>query len=107
MGQWLARCPLALLAYDPEHYRQRSSGMLWQWAASRAASGLAAAGVGYDTGWLATEAAALGLRWHSPAGQAWLEALGVCRTFSQTKPPHFPLLAGVLSAALSLGAERP
>jgi hypothetical protein len=75
MGQWLARCPLALLAYDPEHYRQRSSGMLWQWAASRAASGLAAAGVGYDTGWLATEAAALGLRWHSPAGQAWLEAL--------------------------------
>lgn len=33
--------------------------------------------------------------------------LGVCRTFSQTKPPHFPLLAGVLSAALSLGAERP
>ena len=75
MGQWLARCPLALLAYDPEHYRQRSSGMLWQWAASRAASGLAAAGVGYGTGWLATEAAALGLRWHSPAGQAWLEAL--------------------------------
>ena len=34
-------------------------------------------------------------------------SLGVCRTFSQTKPPHFPLLAGVLSAALSLGAERP
>lgn len=60
MAQWLARCPLALLAYNPEQYRQRSSGMLWQWAASRAASGLAAA---------------LGLRWHSPAGQAWLEAL--------------------------------
>lgn len=33
--------------------------------------------------------------------------LGVCRTFPQTKSPHFPLLAGVLSAALSLGAERP
>ena len=41
-------------------------------------------------------------------GSNWdVEWLGVCRTFPQTKPPHFPLLAGVLSAALSLGAERP
>jgi hypothetical protein len=30
MGQWLARCPIALLAYDPKRYAERSSGMLWQ-----------------------------------------------------------------------------
>jgi hypothetical protein len=30
MGTWLARCPLALLAYNPERYAERSSGMLWQ-----------------------------------------------------------------------------
>ena len=82
---WLARCPLALLAYDPERYRLRSSGMLWHWGASRAAQGSPAAAVGYAGGWLAKEAAALGLGWHSaapaveasaPAGELWLAALG-------------------------------
>jgi len=75
MGTWLARCPLALLAYDPERYQQRSSGMLWQWAAGRAALGLPAAGVGYGEGWLAEEAKALGLRWHRPEGGQWLAAI--------------------------------
>ena len=76
MAAWLARCPLALLAYDPRRYGQRSSGMLWQWAASRAALGLPAAGVGHGEGWLATEAGALGLAWHSPREpNGWLAAL--------------------------------
>jgi hypothetical protein len=76
MGQWLARCPLALLAYDPQRYAERSSGMLWQWAASRAALGLPAAGVGHGSGWLAAEAAALGLAWHSPTEpNGWLAEL--------------------------------
>jgi hypothetical protein len=33
MGTWMARCPLALLAYDPERYRQRSSGPARPYAA--------------------------------------------------------------------------
>jgi hypothetical protein len=85
MVGWLARCPLALLAYDPVRYRLRSSGVLWHWGASRAAVERPAAAVGYGGGWLATEAAALGLGWHSsaaaveasgPAGELWLAALG-------------------------------
>jgi hypothetical protein len=67
MIEWLARCPLALLAYDPQRYRKRSSGMLWQWAAARASLALPAAAVGYDEGWLAKEATAIGLNWHSLA----------------------------------------
>jgi len=75
MGSWLARCPIALLAYDPERYRQRSSGLLWQWAAGRAALGLPTAGVGYGDGWLAQEANALGLRWQRAEGGQWLAAI--------------------------------
>lgn len=79
MGQWLVRCPVALLAYDPLRYAERSSGMLWQWAASRSALQLPAAAVGYGEGWLASEAMALGLAWRSPAGQRdgadWLTAV--------------------------------
>ncbi|MFM7548869.1 MAG: hypothetical protein ACKO8I_08330, partial [Cyanobacteriota bacterium] len=66
MGQWLARCPLALLAYDPQAYRQRSSGLLWQWAACRAALALPALAVGYGGGWLAAEAPELGVGWRTP-----------------------------------------
>jgi len=84
MIQWLARCPLALLAYDPERYRRRSSGMLWQWAAAQAALERPAAAAGHGGGWLAQEARALGLSWQSPepavgtnpeAGGPWLAAL--------------------------------
>ncbi|MDM7937758.1 MAG: hypothetical protein QUV06_09905 [Cyanobium sp. CZS 48M] len=79
MQQWLARCPLALLAYDPLHYSQRSSGLLWHWAASRYALGKGALAVGYGEGWLAAEAQELGLNWRVPAGgwggDAWLGEL--------------------------------
>ena len=75
MGQWLARCPIALLAYAPDRYAERSSGMLWQWAAGRAALELPAAGVGYGEGWLAAEAAALGLGWQCPEDGPWLAAI--------------------------------
>ena len=76
MVDLLARCPLALLAYDPSHYRQRSSGMLWQWAAARRAVGATAAAVGPPSGWLALEAPQLGIGWSSPPPQGdWLEAL--------------------------------
>lgn len=78
MHSWLARCPLALLAYDPVLYGQRSSGLLWQWTASRAALGLGMAAVGHGHGWLAAEAMELGVSWFVPAeasGLGWLEAL--------------------------------
>jgi hypothetical protein len=75
MARWLSRCPIALLAYDPKRYAERSSGMLWQWAAGRVALGLPAAAVGYGEGWLATEAAALGLGWRSPAQEPWLGSI--------------------------------
>lgn len=78
MGAALACCPLALLAYDPELYRERSSGMLWQWAASRLAVGQGAVAVGHGGGWLAAEAAELGVDWRLPMGgdgRAWLAAL--------------------------------
>ena len=78
MQAWLARCPLALLAYDPQRYRQRSSGLLWQWAACRAALGLPAAAVGHGGSWLAAEAPELGVGWHIPMdaeSKSWLAAL--------------------------------
>lgn len=78
MHDWLARCPLALLAYDPVVYGQRSSGMLWQWAAARQALALPAVAVGHRQGWLALEARAMGLPWQLAAaddGAAWLQAL--------------------------------
>ena len=75
MAGWLARCPIALLAYDPQRYTERSSGMLWQWAASRAALQRPLAAVGHGRGWLAAEAQALGLGWHSPEGGSWLEGI--------------------------------
>jgi len=78
----LAACPVALLAYDPLIYAQRSSGMLWSWASARLAAGLGAAAVGYGAGWLAAEAAELGVGWCGlpaggppPTGEPWLAAL--------------------------------
>jgi hypothetical protein len=90
MGQWLSRCPIALLAYDPQRYAERSSGMLWQWAASRAALQRPLAAVGHGGGWLAAEAAALGLGWHSPQGGRWLGAIAAAAT---ALPAHTPLNA--------------
>ena len=31
MASCLSRCPLAMLAHEPQRYRQRSSGMLLHW----------------------------------------------------------------------------
>lgn len=83
MLKLLAACPLALLAYDPGTYAQRSSGMLWTWASARLAVAEPAAAVGYGEGWLAAEAPALGVSWQAPAageraptGGEWLGALG-------------------------------
>jgi hypothetical protein len=90
MDQWLARCPIALLAYDPQRYAERSSGMLWQWATSRAALQLPLAAVGHGSGWLAAEAAALGLAWHSPEGGTWLAAIAAA---AAELPAHTPLSA--------------
>ena len=90
MAGWLARCPIALLAYDPQRYAERSSGMLWQWAASRAALQRPLGAVGHDSGWLAAEAQALGLGWHSPEGGSWLEAIAAA---AAALPAHTPLSA--------------
>jgi hypothetical protein len=99
MIQWLARCPLALLAYDPERYRSRSSGILWQWGAARAAMERPAAAVGHEGGWLAQEARALGLSWNSAdsvAGAAaedgvlWLAALARAAAEQGSEPGLTP-----------------
>jgi hypothetical protein len=69
MLQAFASTELALLAYCPEAYAERSSGVLWLYGAARLACGAAARIVGRPGGWLAKEAAALGLQWCDlPAG---------------------------------------
>ncbi|MCP9839616.1 hypothetical protein KBY93_03075 [Synechococcus sp. J7-Johnson] len=82
MLERLAACPLALLAYDPRTYAQRSSGMLWTWASARLAVAEPAAAVGYGEGWLAAEAPGLGVSWRAlaagertPTGGEWLGLL--------------------------------
>jgi hypothetical protein len=60
----LAATHLALLPYCPEAYAERSSGVLWLYGAARGARGRPARVVGFPGSWLATEAPALGLRWH-------------------------------------------
>ncbi len=78
----LARCSLALLAYDPIAYAQRSSGVLWCYAAARYNSGQSAAALGYGGHWLQAEAEALGMAWHTAPvvvtpgdGELWLRAI--------------------------------
>jgi hypothetical protein len=96
MTGWLARCPIALLAYDPQRYAERSSGMLWQWAASRAALQRPLAAVGHGSGWLAAEAQALGLGWHSPEGGSWLEAIAAATAALPARTPLSPYGTQVL-----------
>ena len=79
MQAWLAQCSVALLAYSASTYAERSSGVLWCYAAARYAVGLPAQAVGYGGHWLQREAQALGLGWSalSPAanssdGEVWL-----------------------------------
>jgi hypothetical protein len=75
MQALLAGCDAALLAYDPELYRQRSSGLLWSYGAARWSSGQPAAVVGRAGGWLEREARDLGLGWRSGRDGRWLEDL--------------------------------
>ena len=75
MQQRLAACTVALLAYDPTIYAQRSSGTLWCYGAARLAVGRPATAVGHGRGWLAREAAELGIGWRAAEGD-WLAALG-------------------------------
>jgi hypothetical protein len=84
----LASCSLALLAYDPQLYGTRSSGMLWQWGAAMLSKGQPAAAVGHPTGWLAKEAPLLGIRWSHPrSSDGWLEALTLAVTTLKTPAP--------------------
>jgi hypothetical protein len=94
MQQWLARCDLALLAYSPHTYAERSSGVLWCYAAARYHTGRSATAVGYGGHWLAHEAQTLGMSWiTAPAGLAstdaggWLATLrsGLRQTQSATR----------------------
>jgi len=78
MQRRLAGCTVALLAYDPEAYGQRSSGLLWCYGAARLAEGAPAVAVGHGSGWLAREAAELGISWHVGEWD-WLGALGAAR----------------------------
>lgn len=82
MQQLLAQCPVALLAYSPSTYAERSSGVLWCYAAARHAAALPAMAVGYSGHWLQREAETLGMGWLvSPAaggcrdGDLWLTAI--------------------------------
>jgi hypothetical protein len=72
MLQELARSSAALLPYCPLAYAERSSGVLWLYAAARLACARPARVVGYGGGWLAAEAPALGLPWQAlpPAARA-------------------------------------
>ncbi|KAF0652975.1 hypothetical protein L107_12505 [Cyanobium sp. Copco_Reservoir_LC18] len=75
MQDLLAGCDVALLAYDPVHYRHRSSGLLWCYGAARLMAGQSAAVVGRAGGWLEREASNLGMKWRSGSDGDWLEHL--------------------------------
>lgn len=82
MQQRLAQCAVALLAYSPTTYAERSSGVLWCYAAARHAANQPAIAVGYGDHWLQGEAESLGMGWRlaAPAagcsdGDLWLRAL--------------------------------
>ena len=94
MQQHLAACDLALLAYDPITYAERSSGVLWCYGAARYGAGLPAAALGYGGHWLEREALALGLSWSvappqatAEDGDAWLAAIENCLSL-QTEPAY-------------------
>mgnify|MGYP001810486415 CR=1 FL=1 len=75
MQELLAGCDVALLAYDPVHYRHRSSGLLWCYGAARLMTRQPAAVVGRAGGWLEREARDLGLGWRTGGDGRWLEHL--------------------------------
>ncbi|MEA5443277.1 hypothetical protein [Cyanobium gracile] len=75
MRTLLASCGGALLAYDPVIYRERSSGLLWSYAAARFMSGRPGALVGHAGSWLEREALDLGLCWHSSRNERWIDCI--------------------------------
>jgi len=85
MQATLARTSVALLPYCPLAYAERSSGVLWCYGAARLAAAAPAQAVGFQDGWLAAEAEALGIGWQGlpwpgpeasgPAPRAWLSAI--------------------------------
>ena len=82
MQQWLSQCSMALLAYSPTTYAERSSGVLWCYAAARYALGLPARAVGYGGHWLQRESTDMGMGWTvaplaagASDGDLWLCAL--------------------------------
>jgi hypothetical protein len=102
MQQLLAGCTRALLAYDPQSYGQRSSGLLWCYGAARLAIGAEAVAVGHGQGWLAREAAELGIGWHECRGD-WLEALGSSEASAKFTARGREVLGGAFAAQV---AER-
>ena len=96
MQNLLAGCELALLAYSPPTHVERSSGVLWCYAAARYNCGRPAVAVGYGGHWLAYEAQALGMAWStaSPAvgasdGLDWLDMLQQGLAQAQATPPRW------------------
>ena len=75
MQALLAGCDGALLAYDPVLYRQRSSGLLWCYAAARLQRGQTGMVLGRPGGWLEREARDLGLGWYNGSDGSWLGGL--------------------------------
>jgi hypothetical protein len=100
MQQWLANCDLALLAYSPHTYAERSSGVLWCYAAARYTSARPATAVGYGGHWLAHEAQTFGMSWiTAPAGlgssdgAGWLEILRQSLPQAQATPAQWTAAA--------------
>lgn len=94
MQQHLAACDLALLAYDPITYVERSSGVLWCYGAARYGAGLPAAALGYGGHWLERESLALGLSWTvappqatAEDGDTWLAAIERCLSLQAQSAP--------------------
>ena len=63
MLQALAQSDVALLAFCPLAYAERSSGVLWLYGSARLARQQPARVVGHPGGWLAAEAQALAMTW--------------------------------------------
>jgi hypothetical protein len=95
MQSHLAQTSVALLPYCPNAYAERSSGVLWCYAAARLAAGRSAQVLGYAGGWLAHEASALGIGWlslpsHATTPLAWMDSIDRALAFAQSAPSITP-----------------
>jgi hypothetical protein len=93
MQNLLASCEVALLAYNPENYAHRSSGVLLCYAAARYAACMPATAIGYGGHWLQEEAAAWGMSWQvaTPAvsrdAPLWQAAINKALTTARKAQP--------------------